>query len=302
MASLASNRRRVRLATFAVSAGASAFLSSALGMPAAVAVPLLANEAPNPPVLLTPSNGATLHRQVNQPFSISAVDPDGDPYTGTIIIKNAAGTEEVTRFPTSPAPSGVVSYGVLTEPLSVGLYTWTAVATDIRGAVSDSAVPRSFTVNPPPTAGGGALEGVVEFDAPGVPPAVCEPTSSTWHLVSPAAVLNTAVVGFVGVLAIDGSGSSTCESVRSGDGSVNLTAAGTGPLGSSLSCAFEGPYTRVDAAMVLLLSGNCEVNDNPVSRVSAFVSVAFIPVAADLGTTAPVEQAVVTGGFSVVPE
>jgi len=300
MARLASKHCRARLVKLIFATCASALLVSVVSVPSVEAVTLMANEAPLAPALLAPSNGATLHRQGNQPFSISAVDPNGDPYTGIVIVKDAEGTE--TRFSTSPALSGMVSDGVLTEPLTPGAYTWTAVAIDIHGAESDPAVERSFTVNSPPTAGGGAVEGTVEFGAPGVLPTVCEPTSSTWRLVSPAVVLNTAVVGFVGALTMDGHGSSACESVLSGDGAVTFTAAGNGPLGSSLSCTLSGPYTRVHAATALPLSGSCEINDNPVSRVSVYITLAFVPVAADLGTTSRTEYAVVTGGFSVVPE
>lgn len=277
-------------------------LVGALAVPAA---PLRADEnaAPHPPALLAPSEGATLHRAGNTPFSISAVDPNADPYTGAIVIADAAGAE-VARFATTPARSGGVAIGVLVTPLPAGSYTWTAEATDVHGATSDPSTARSFTVTPPPTTGGGAVAGVVEFAPPGIPPTmgVCEASSSTFELESAAAVFNTAVIGYVGSLTVRGSGTTDCESMRFGTGTLSVDVDGTGLTESTLSCRLTGSYTRVEVAMALTLAGDCTLNRHPVSRVVLAASLLFVPQAVDAGATTRVTRAVVGGDFVVVPE
>lgn len=261
------------------------------------------NEAPAPPTLLAPSDGATLHRLGNAPFSISAVDPDGDAFTGTIVVWKVGGAE-VTRFPTSPSVSGGIAFGVLAEPLAAGSYNWAAEATDVHGARSGLSAGRSFTVVPPPTIGGGAVVGAVKFPPPGMAPtmSVCEPSSSTWNMTSAVAVLNTALVGYVGLVDFEGTGTSDCESARFANGIVALEADGVGPAESTLSCSLAGSYTRVETALVLTLSGGCEINHHPVSQVTVVASLLFVPDGADVGLVARVPRAVVTGDFAVVPE
>lgn len=259
------------------------------------------NEAPFPPVLLAPSDGATLHRYGNLPFSVSAVDPDDDLYTATVVIRNVTGIE-VTRFDTSPTPSGGVSTGVLVRPLSTGPYTWTAIATDVHGVQSPPSPARSFTVYPPPTVGGGVIAGSIDFGTLGIPLSICEPSASTWLMQSEAAVFNTAVAGFVGSVNIEGTGTSGCESVLFGEGFVSLVADGSGPLESTLRCTLSGPYTRVHAGLVLHLSGECEINRHRIARVALASTLGFSPAAVDGGLTTRVSDAVIAGSFTVVPE
>lgn len=259
------------------------------------------NEAPSSPVLLAPSDGATLRRYGNLPFSVSAVDPDDDLYTATVVIRNVNGIE-VTRFDTSPTPSGGVSTGVLVRPLSTGTYTWSAFATDVHGVQSPPSSARSFSVNPPPTVGGGVIAGSIDFGTFGIPPSLCEPSTSTWLMQSEAAVFNTAVVGFVGSVNIEGSGTSACESVLFAEGFVSLVAEGSGPLQSTLWCTLSGPYTRAHGGLVLHLSGECEINQHPITRVTVASTLVFAPTAVDGGLTTRVSDAVIAGSFTVVPE
>lgn len=287
----------VRLAAMTIAAVGSIPVGAANGTTRDVG----ANDPPHPPALLSPSDGATLHRVGNAPFSISAVDPQGNPYTGTVVIRNAA-LDEVTRFPTSPAVSGGVSLGMLSEPLTAGAYTWTAVAEDVFGATSEPSTSRSFTVAPAPSVGGGAVIGSVEFAPPGIPPAVCEPSSSTWHMDSAAAVFNTVLVGFAGRITVGGTGSSGCESSRFGDGIVALAISGFGPAQSTISCSLDGSYMRVAAALVLNLSGECKINNHPVSRVTVVTSLSFVSTTVGGGVTTRTQKAAITGEFVVVPE
>jgi hypothetical protein len=275
---------------------------------AAPSIPELAdgpdsNSSPSPPVLLAPSDSATLHRFGNAPFSISSVDPDNDIVTGTIVIQDSEGAE-IFRFLTSPAASGGISFGVLARPLAEGTYTWTAFATDVFGASSGPSANRSFSVAPPPTAGGGALHGEVDFSAPGIPPStgVCEPSASTFDLESTAAVFNSAIVGFVGPAGLSGSGLSDCESALFGEGIATFDIRGTGPTGSTVLCSdLSGPFTRVETALVLRLIGGCEINDQPISRVTVAISLLLAPGGSDGGITTRVPDADVAGGFVVMP-
>lgn len=259
------------------------------------------NEAPSPPALLAPSDGTTFRRYGNLPFSVSAVDPDDDLYTATVVIRNVNGVE-VTRFDTSVAPSGGVSIGVLLRPLNTGTYRWNAIATDVHGLQSPPSLTRSFSVNPPPTVGGGVIAGSIDFGTLGIPPSICEPSASTWLMQSEAAVFNTAVVGFVGPVSIEGSGTSGCESVLFAEGFVSLVAEGSGPLESTLSCTLSGPYTRAHSALVLHLSGECEINQHPITRVTVASTLGFSPTAVDGGLTTRPSEAVIAGSFTVVPE
>lgn len=260
------------------------------------------NRAPGAPSLLAPANGAVLRRNGNEPFSIASIDDDGDPITGTVVVRHADGTE-VARFPTSPAPSGGPSSGVLVESLREGVYTWTAAAEDVHGAVSEPATSRSFSVGPPPTAGGGLVSGTVAYASPGVPLGVCAATSSTFELHSAVAVFNIAIVGYVGPVVVRGTGQSACESFQFATGTVALDITDTGTTDSTLACAdLTGSYSRIATELILAITGGCIVNDFPISRVALTATLQFAPADVPEDLSGAVNRAVVTGPFVVRPE
>jgi RHS repeat-associated protein len=132
-----------------------------------------ANNAPNVPALVSPANGATFAPTDPQTFTINTTDPDGDPYTGTVTIRNGSGSV-VATFTTSPSPSGQSSSGTPAPLLAAGSYTWSATATDAKGAQSGSSSSRSFTVSAPPA-----------NNAPNVPALVSPANGATFAPTDP---------------------------------------------------------------------------------------------------------------------
>lgn len=261
------------------------------------------NSPPGPPTPLSPADGAALRRAANEPFSVSAVDANGDAYSGEITIRTAPDGIEVARFSTSLAPSGGVSSGVLFESLAEGSYTWSAEAEDVHGARSGPSASRSFTVNPPPTVGGGITAGTAAYTFPGVPLGTCEATSAALSLSSAVAVVNTALVGFVGPVELTGTTTSACESVQFATGTVSLDIRDTGTTDSTLLCDdLVGTFTRVAAVLVVGLEGGCVVNDFAISRVSVSAAFAFGPADPPSGLTGRMQRALVGGAFFIRPE
>lgn len=151
--------------------------------------------------------------------------------------------------------------------------------------------------------GGGAVTGSVSFSAPGVPPAgqTCIATLFTLKGASHAAVLNTALSAFVGPVSFDGHGGSACENASSGTGTLTLTAQGTGPTESRLSCpTLSGIYLRAGAHVTAVLSGNCSINGLP-SMVNFAATVEFHPDTPGAGVTTNVMTATFAGDFVVAP-
>ena len=256
-----------------------------------------ANQAPHQPQLLSPPEGATLRRAANLPFSVNTIDVDNDVVTASISIRDATGAE-VAVVPTSPAPSGATSAGVLVRVLSEGAYTWSAHAVDVHGAVSASSSARSFSVSSPPSAGGGLVIGEIAYANGGLPASigVCEPSSATFSLDAAAAVVNAVFVGYVGALRFRGSGGAACENALFGAGTLTLDVTGTGPTESTISClGLNGTYTRTQAVLVLELSGGCRINNRPVSPMAWRVSLAFVPRQPTGGVTTRVHDATVAG-------
>jgi hypothetical protein len=145
----------------------------------------------------------------------------------------------------------------------------------------------------------------MRFEDPGLPPAFgsCASSSSTVELAANVAVFNTAIVGYVGPVAISGTGTSDCESALAGDGTLTLDVVGTGTTSSRLTCTdLVGTYRRIETAMALSLSGGCVVNDYSVSRVTVTATVSFTPTDPRAGVIARIFEAALTGGFVVRPE
>lgn len=260
------------------------------------------NRPPASPTLLVPADGAVLRRYANEPFSVSALDPDNDAFVGVVTIRDHTGAE-VATFATSPSPNGGTSSGVLIQPLAEGAYTWSAHVVDSFGARSGVSAGRAFAVGPPPTAGGFTAAGTMTFDPPGVSPGSCEPSAATVALTAAAAVVNTTVAGYIGAASIGGRFISPCESALAGNGTATLDIDGTSTTKARVTCSgLTGIYSRVEGAIVLSLSGGCVVNGLSISRVDVDAALAFVPSDPRAGVTRRLEVALVGGEFVVRPE
>lgn len=105
------------------------------------------NTPPNPPTLIEPADGSSHPLGEPEDFVVNATDPDLDPYTATITVRDASTGAVVDTFETLPAPSGTNTRGSPNDLLPVGSYTWSATATDIKGATSGPSDTFSFSVS-----------------------------------------------------------------------------------------------------------------------------------------------------------
>lgn len=110
------------------------------------------NASPVVPTLLSPEPTGTFSTTGPQTFTVAATDPDGDPYSATVTVRDLDDGTVVTTFSAPPSPSGGESVATPESPLPAGNYTWTAVAEDAHGAEGDESEPRVFSVsvNRPP--------------------------------------------------------------------------------------------------------------------------------------------------------
>lgn len=254
---------------------------------------------PGPPMLLTPDAGATFGQGEAQLFSVTATDPDGHPYSGLITVRNAVGAN-VRTFTTHVSPSGVKSSGVPTPVLTEGSYTWSAQAVDATGAVGAASGSRSFRVEGPSAAGGGTVQGTTSYGGDGLSHGACGPAAFTMALTSADAVVNLAVVAYVGPLNITVTGSSACDSTSFGGGAATLYASGTGPSGSTLTCRGSvGTYTRRGPAMTVDSRGSCTLNSFAAADLRFVVTVAAAATTAGGGVTKPTTSEAVGGVFAV---
>jgi alpha-tubulin suppressor-like RCC1 family protein len=106
---------------------------------------------PATPTHVAPTAGTRL-TTTSQVFTVRSSDGDGDQYSATITVRDAATSAVVRTFTTSTVPSNA---NVATSPsplLPSGSYTWSAVATDTTGDASAASTPVAFSVNTLPTA------------------------------------------------------------------------------------------------------------------------------------------------------
>jgi archaellum component FlaG (FlaF/FlaG flagellin family) len=97
----------------------------------------------NPPsvTLLSPTSGHVFDRDEPQVFTVRATDPQGDPSRATVLVDG----QSVCQTPV--ALSGNQTSCVAAPPVAPGAHSWSAFATDIRGAQGGQAVARSFSVS-----------------------------------------------------------------------------------------------------------------------------------------------------------
>lgn len=259
------------------------------------------NGAPAVPALLVPASGAVLHRVGNEPFAISATDPNGDVYTGTITIRNGAGSVVAELF-TTPTQSGNTASALLVQPLEAGNYTWTARVVDVHGAPSPISANSSFSVIGPPGTGTGLATGRFGYDGVGVAPGSCAPRGFDVDLDAATVVFNSAIVGYLGPFTLTGRGASPCESVASGSGTFSLNGSGTNDEGSLVCPTLDGTYSRVGVALEATLVGPCWVNNFHAGRVTIVLSGVAVLEPVGSGLWDPVTSASVAAALAIVPE
>jgi hypothetical protein len=260
-----------------------------------------ADSAPAAPFLIAPASGATISANAPQVFTIEAIDPDGDPYSGAVTVSDAQSGRLFVAFSTVPAASGQSSSATPTVPLPPGTYTWTASATDLFGNDGPPAASQPFTVAGAPDAGGGALTGSVSFSQP-IPPTgePCAQTSFTLTGTSAASVVSFAQAEFTGPLTVTGSGGGSCETAGTGGGSLVLSADGLGVTGTTIHCPqLSGSYFRAGTDVTATVSGPCTLNGTETDSLTIDAKVQFVPSGGGAGR--PVQSADFHGAFAVSP-
>lgn len=154
----------------------------------------------------------------------------------------------------------------------------------------------------PPNIGGGDVSGTVSFSE-AVPPsnAPCAATHFTFDGMSASAWLNGSVTFFVGPLTVSGEGGSACENATSGSGNLTVHVNGNGPGGRLECLILTGTFARVGTDVIIVVTGNCEINGREAFRVTFQARGEFLPVNPGEGIIVPVTKAAFAGGFVVVP-
>lgn len=259
-------------------------------------------EPPAAPTLLTPPPGWVFSFTAVQLFSVIASDPDNEPYTAVITVRDAQDASVKRIFATHASPSSVKASGVPVPPLPPGNYVWSAQAMDATGGLSAMSTTSSFAVASPPTAGAGVLVGTITYEGDGVSHGSCESTAFHLQAASAGVIAHGSLVGFAGHLTVTGSGGSSCENASYGAGPLTLTLVGTGPTESALRCSsVTGTYLRVAAVFTIQVQGGCTVNQFPAQNVRFTAVLAFTPTEPGGGVVRAFDEAAVAGPYTVVP-
>lgn len=104
-----------------------------------------ANSAPEGPWLEEPRNGHAFAPGEEQMFRVTAWDYENDPWSATIVVRDASDGTVVREF-VVPTSDGFSASGSPSVPLPSGNYSWTATATDVKGAESAESDPEDFSV------------------------------------------------------------------------------------------------------------------------------------------------------------
>lgn len=167
-----------------------------------------------------------------------------------------------------------------------------ASAAALGGAVAAPAIAQESE-----NLGGGVATGSIAFS-----PAVqlgggCQGTDFTISGSSPTAVINTAIVGYVGPVQLTGTGRDSCPSGFSHSGAFELTASGINPVnGGTLDCDLDGTYTRLGTLAAVTTSGICEINGGFAADVTFVAEVAVVP-----NQLSPIRTASFVAPFTVSP-
>ena len=258
------------------------------------------NDAPGAPTPVSPAEGHGFAHGDPQTFALSAVDPDGDPYTATVTIRDGATNGVVATMDTTPAPSGDVSHAVRVPPLPEGTYTWSAQARDVLHVAGPESPTRTFHVGRPAVVGSGKASGRLAYAEPGIPAGSCVATAFDVQLDAQTAIVDAAIVGYVGPLQLAGSGTSACEDRSMGSGPLTLSVTGTSLTQSTMSCpALSGSFTRVGVVFTGEVAGGCHINAFPTGRTTWTVTASAVPMDATNGTNAPYRDVKVDGALAV---
>lgn len=156
----------------------------------------------------------------------------------------------------------------------------------------------------PPNAGAGPIAGTVVFEGDGVPPidADCAPTRFAFEGTSVSAWVNGSGTAYAGPVVITATGGSACENAETGTGAITVSAVGASPLGT-LSCGtLTGTVARTSSDVLVVVRGDCTVNDFPAFRVGFIAKGEFLSTNLGGGVTAPVTEAAFVGAFVIVPD
>lgn len=103
------------------------------------------NSAPEGPWLVEPRNGYAFSSGEDQTFWTQAWDYENDAWGAQITVRDSTSNDVVDEF-VIPSSNGFDAVGTPLTPLPPGDYSWTAVATDAKGASSDESDPEFFSV------------------------------------------------------------------------------------------------------------------------------------------------------------
>lgn len=152
--------------------------------------------------------------------------------------------------------------------------------------------------------GGGVVRGTIAY-APVPLPAVgapCRPTSFSLDAESVGAGANSVISGYVGPIAVTGTGSSPCEYMTIGEGTVALNLTGRNDLGSELECAgLAGRWTRTLTDLTVQVSGSCTVNRYGAGVVLVVMRLQSLPNGVGGGVLTSVSSATAAGMFTIAP-
>lgn len=154
--------------------------------------------------------------------------------------------------------------------------------------------------------GGGTIQGSVFLGGSGIPTGSepCEPTTFLFGPDSKAtgSVFNTVITGHVGDITLTGGGGSACENALTSAGTtITVTADGTGPTLSRVTCpSLTGTFIRVAAAVEVNVVGDCTVNNYGTGRVRLLATSVFVPTEGD-GVQTRITEGRFLGNFVVIP-
>ena len=156
----------------------------------------------------------------------------------------------------------------------------------------------------PPNIGGGPIVGSVVFAGDGVPPigSPCAPTSFEFTGSSTSAWLNGSGTAYVGPISISAAGGSICENAQTGAGAVTVNASGSSDTGDVVCGPLVGTVTRILTDALVVVTGNCTINQVEAFRVRFIAKGEFVPPTPGDGVTAPVREAQFGGAFVIIPD
>jgi hypothetical protein len=110
--------------------------------------------------------------------------------------------------------------------------------------------------------------GIAYYPSPGVTCAATTLQIEGGLPENPTVVAGTGASPYAGWWSFDGQGSSSCETLASGSGTIELWGSGGSYTGGSLACGsltpslppLRGTYLREGAAFTATLNGDCDVN------------------------------------------